>query len=98
MPTLLVTDILPAIWDWGQVPLFKSCMLWVMDILVDVGIGTTKPAYRLHVVTTGTGVYATTSGSSAIYGNSTNSKGYGVWGNSTYAGVYGTGAFYGNYG
>jgi hypothetical protein len=73
-----------------------------------VGIGTTAPAYKLHVVNTANAIYGTTTGTTSIgvwgnspykgvYGSST--SGYGVFGQSTNGyGVYGNGGKYGVYG
>lgn len=71
----------------------------------NVGIGTTSPAYKLHVVGaangiygsgTSYGVYGTSPSSYGIYGSST--SGYGVVGASGYIGTYGSGNSYGLYG
>ncbi|HEY6975184.1 MAG TPA: tail fiber domain-containing protein [Chitinophagaceae bacterium] len=79
----------------------------------NVGIGTTTPSYKLHVVGGSYGIYGSGSsygvvgagGTYGVYGSGTSygvygysSSNYGVYGNSGYLGVYGSGTSYGVYG
>src|SRR5687767_7199071 len=71
----------------------------------NVGIGTSQPSQKLHVVgnglitgslTVSTGISSSHGSGTALYG--TSSSGYGVYATSGYTGVYGSGNSYGVYG
>jgi hypothetical protein len=62
-----------------------------------VGIGTTAPAYKLHVVNTVTTIYGQSTGGYGVYGNSSSRTYAGVFGVGTGTGVRGFGKDYGTY-